>query len=66
MAGSHKSGDSAPQNGYEEAKEIIRQAQQTGLLSPLMSVLDTIIDDPILKETLQGAPVSNQHAQKSN
>lgn len=50
---------------YDETKKLIEQTGKTGLLSPLMNVLNTLVDDPVLKKTLEEAPPPGQQ-KKSN
>lgn len=55
-----------PKNGYEKTKQLIHQTQATGMFVPLMQILDTLSDDPLLKQMLQAAPASYYQSNKIN
>ncbi len=51
--------------GYDLTKKLIEQTGKSGLLGPLMSVLSTLVDDPLLKKTLEENPIQ-LHQKKTN
>ena len=53
-----------PATGYDHTKKLIEQTGQSGFLGPLMDVLNTLVDDPALKKTLEESPTPQQ--QKKN
>ena len=48
---SEKEQDSA----YDKTKDLIGKTEQSGLLSPLMNMLNGLLEDPVLKETLKNS-----------
>ena len=58
---SEKEQDSA----YDQTKDLIGKTEQSGLLSPLMNMLNGLLEDPVLKETLKNSPANSANNKKS-
>ena len=58
--------NASPANAYEQTKQIIEQAGQNGMVAPLMNQLKRLLQDPVLRKTMEGMPASNSHPEKLN
>jgi hypothetical protein len=56
----------APKNGYEKSKQLVEQLGNDSILSPLMKIINELIEDPMLKKTLESAPASYNDNSKLN
>lgn len=56
----------APRNGYEKTKQLVEQLGNDTILSPLMKIINELVEDPVLKKTLESAPASINDPLKLN